>query len=402
VEHIYLGPDVMLERRITIDFTVPTDTHVVGATTFGRPLTYLPISVLRKWPPVMKFDLRDELDRPVPLFTTRQVARIDAAALTTLAERVSGRPLPTNLDRLVRTIALSPPRQARRAFNSAFNPRPGASHRAVRERLANDQRFADLAAHLVDASVVWAPIPAEPGRRRIIKLCYSIPAENQLDLLRTLFAQLRWTSVVFWFELPHIGDAASYHLHLEAQKFMEFTDARLLLPRRVAGMLPPAATHTQWNSEHAHLYATELRMRSAGLATIEMRVQRQGTVVGGWLATIAIAGLQWTFALQKDVILARDSIEAPVAVLILVPLVMVAFAARPTPRLHAQPVLLGFRALVNLAGLVSVAAAIAAVAAPKHAAGVAWWIAACVATAIAVATTVSVILPRGKSTGSTG
>jgi hypothetical protein len=398
VEHIYLGPDVMLERRVTIDFTVPPSAHVAGVNAAGEPVTYVPISVLRKWPPVMKFDLRDEIGQRLPLLTTHQVAQVDSAALVALAEKANGGPLPGVLERRVQQIARHRSAPALRALHRVLSPRKEGSDFEVRQRLGNNQRFVDLATHMVNASVVWVPVAAEGGRRRVIKLCYSIPAENQLDLLRTLFAQLGWASVVFWFELPHIGDAASYHLHLEAQRFMRFTDARLLLPRPMAGA-PPSATHTQWHNEHAHLHVAEMRMRSVGLATITMRVQRSGTVVGAWLATVGIALLQWAYALRADEIL-RHPLEAPALVLVTVPVILVAFVARPVPRLHAQPVLLGLRGLVNLSGVVSLAAAVAALASDSHSqTHTAWWITAIISTVIALAATLSVILPGGPPTG---
>src|SRR5213080_505470 len=70
VDSLAITEQLMIRWRISIDFTIPDARPF--ETSDGRKLYYLPVSILAKWPPVMRFDLRDEDDRPLPLLTRRK------------------------------------------------------------------------------------------------------------------------------------------------------------------------------------------------------------------------------------------------------------------------------------------------------------------------------------------
>jgi hypothetical protein len=103
----------IIRRTVTIDFTIPdalrpTDPKLDGATSDG--LFYVPLSVLRKWPPVLQLDLRNEQDEPIPLLTRSQNGIADKALLVALAQKVAGEEAlgETDIPEHLRTIAERP------------------------------------------------------------------------------------------------------------------------------------------------------------------------------------------------------------------------------------------------------------------------------------------------------
>src|SRR5205823_6557559 len=84
VESMTLGPDLLVRRRLSIDFTVPADLHEIRVGGGNEILSYLPLSVLRKWPPLWNLDIEDEWRRPLPLLTSIENGIVDAAALVEL------------------------------------------------------------------------------------------------------------------------------------------------------------------------------------------------------------------------------------------------------------------------------------------------------------------------------
>jgi hypothetical protein len=84
VERIRFVDHTMVHRHISIDFRVPAQGLARGG------VTYLPISVLRSWPPVLNFSLRDAAGQPLSLLSKQATNVLDERVLIDVAERAMG------------------------------------------------------------------------------------------------------------------------------------------------------------------------------------------------------------------------------------------------------------------------------------------------------------------------
>jgi hypothetical protein len=394
VEHIFIGPSILLERRMSIDFSVPEAAISRGAGAGHWPVTYLPLSVLQKRPPVMGLDLRDEHARPLPLLTTYQNKLADEAALKQLArDLVLGAELSHQLEVDLELIAGTDRRSAQVALTRVLRPPQQLGDYALRTQLAGDVRFREITSAMVSSAVLWVPIMNEPGRRRIIKYRYEIPADSYGA---GSTGQLGWEPWAEWFQLPHIGPGVSYHLHVRSKPSWEMVAAGLVIEEGGGPDLIPPGENTELAHEHAHLYVGEHSAMTEGYAWVAMRVQRTGELLGAWLASAGITALLVGFWVACPHIFAGepDRIVAAVSVLVIVPLVMVAYLARPMLRLHSQQAIAGVRALPSLAGALPIAAAIVGISSGEHATRTAWFWLAVAGLLITVLLTLSLLLPR--------
>ena len=90
-------------RHVSVDFTIPEKLIPVQPTAApGR--YYVPLSLVLKWPPLLRLDLRDALGNPVPFLTGEQNAVLDRSVLVALAENAVGAPLPNDIVRAIEAI----------------------------------------------------------------------------------------------------------------------------------------------------------------------------------------------------------------------------------------------------------------------------------------------------------
>ena len=224
------SPDELLVRReVSFDLTIPDGLLPTQERPGGVPTFYVPLSFIRKWPPIIGFDLHDAAGHALPFLTRAQNDVIDYALLIAAGDAVIGQgtavgELPAQLEELVRT----PRDAASKAFYAVVEPgQISGEAGALRRRLASDETFRILAYNLVSQTVLWAPVAGLPGERHIVKLGYDIRREFSLFFWRR--AAYGWTSFKADFELPHIGDAGSYHLDIATPSPLRVWDARLRL-----------------------------------------------------------------------------------------------------------------------------------------------------------------------------
>ena len=177
---------------------------------------------------------------------------------------------------------------------------------------------------MVDTTMLWIRVEAEVGERRIVKLAYDEPIRGKLAPIRRFFTSIGWASVVVDFEVPHIGDAGSYHLEIQAPEQMELTDARIVLsedpdpPSRLSesrgrlvelaaalerwiarlrdrppppGPLDDYRRHRQLLTKRAHLYLAGERQRAYATASVWLVPERQGTVTAAATLAFAVTGV---------------------------------------------------------------------------------------------------------------
>lgn len=328
VEKIEFLNASLARRHISVDFAVPT----IGLRdNYDDGEQYVPISILRSWPPVHRFDLRDEAGRPLPLLSRKTTQTLDAELLLGLAHEIFGsraRSLSSPISRIVEGEGAV----AARAFQVL---RSLVDDHAKRRGLPNRQRseFLALAAILRNSSLLWIRVDERErdGRdRRIVKLAYSEPVRRRLLWVSGFLASLWLRPLVVSFDAPHVGDTKTYHLEIEAPEGMEIVDARLdvwtdptppnkwvaRIQRRLAVSLDRLATwgaraasvpsiaperHIATMTQSCHMYVSSTHRRSFGLATVRFLPERRGTLTASVIVSALVTCTLIAFnQLQSD------------------------------------------------------------------------------------------------------
>jgi hypothetical protein len=423
--------DPIVRRRVSIDFTIPQGLAPAGPQpedqrpaaggqppkAAPRPYFYVPLSVLRKWPPVLQLDLRDEEDKAVPLLTRAQNGIADAALLRALALEVGGvEKLPAQLDELLEAIALRPGAAARAAVTELIPPDP-AGDDVLRAALRNDPAFLELAGGLVDNTLLWLRIAGRHGDRKIVKFAYDVARE--IDLRTFAPAAFGLEPLETRVDTPHIGTSGSYHLAVVSPPPLDITNSEITLSRRATPLHIPAGDvvarcsavdsrehdgplepttpddgrpphdlrlYTDALGRQARFYVAGDREGCFGELKIWIAVQRSGFLRGAAIATTLIAALLLAFALGLALGSAGKRPERLTPVLLLVPALLAYLVVRPDDHAVAREFLSGTRAVLLGTGLAPI------VCATSLAVGAgAWWVHA-VAWASAIATGVAAVV----------
>jgi hypothetical protein len=239
VERICHTERLMIRRKVSVDFSIPTVPEPL--TPFHQSenetipnVYFVPVALLRKWPPLMEFDLRDENGRPIPLLTTRKNREVDAAALVGLSPEGDERSCLTSL---LENVAKGDELAARHSLEAV-----GTFLDARWESLPSDQQRAWLrtlrvAGSLVSNSILWVRVEAKPGDRQLIKFAFIDPAPQELVLRRRVLSAFSWAPRRAQYLLPNLGERGSYHLEIEAPPDLAIYRAKLELSE-----LPPLET----------------------------------------------------------------------------------------------------------------------------------------------------------------
>jgi hypothetical protein len=117
------------------------------------------------------------------------------------------------------------------------------------------ERLLDLAALLVDATLLWYPVGAgEAGARTICKLKYLIRIIENESFGRRALRSLSWRFPAEWIPLFHIGADANFHLDIEAPSVLRMTSLQtnyLWLTEEVIGS-DAAGEETETKAEGEH------------------------------------------------------------------------------------------------------------------------------------------------------
>lgn len=395
VESLEIGPDLLVERHLSIDFTVPSRTYEAARGKDGRSVAYLPLSFVRKLPPLFRLDLIDEEGRPLPLLTRVQNAIADEAVLMALASKILGG-LPTDaIADHIREIAAGDSDEAKKAFLAIVQPETAlqmeANERVARQALARDAAFVYVASHLVPSTLLWVPIRCEPKRRRIIKMDYALLTPNRLNRWRTILAQFGGPQV-YWIETPHVGTAASYHLNVSTAPYLMILGTGV----ETHPSAPVDAPHdVQIERNVAHVYLRPAaRLNTLTLTWVSLRVERQGFLTSAFFACASIAAMLGLFWHSSTSMLEPAHLEPTVTILLVVPAVLGALLARPSYVLLRHRLVLGLRGLVAVVGALAVVAAVSAVAWDERTAASIWLACALITGAIAIVEMLAVVFPR--------
>ena len=440
----------MIRRDISVDFSIPPDYPSYRPGPDGRETYFVPVHLLRKWPPVIRLDLRDRADRAIPLLTSSKNRQVDAAALLGIA------PAGPILDAVradLKMVATSGPKEA---WDALQRVGAGVFRQADDLTLGGRQRWMQLflvGSVLGRNSLVWAQVDAYPRERQLVKIRFEYPFDSGFDLARRFFVAMSWAPQRARVLVPNIGDGTSYHLQFEPPPGTVVHRARLRLNdprmraqappgrpsvvtrlsfsrtyawrlantirRRVRSLAEPLEGNDQyrpserfewerppspgepyaWATRHrAYLYVSGPRDHY-GAAEIDMAPEKAGLLSGAVAMAVAIAALLTFLAVGASTIVAN--VAPAVTTLLFAPALLGYLVARPVGE-HAirRSQVAGVRVTLMLIGALPVLAALALLAAgdtPNPDVVRPWWVASAIASwVLALVLVSSALLPLIK------
>jgi hypothetical protein len=478
VESIQFESDMTVRRRVSVDFRLRTWLPEPILTWNGQRVHYIPIALLNK-EPLLSFDLNDETGRAVPLLTRKKNAAIAAASLVAMAQlsvwtrlgiavgfdelaKDGSRPpnprrirLPREIEDTLVRIAYLPyeAKKGAKEFLTEFLAADLSSQTPLSEwkwkrveeddgetyweyddgsqwryELARDRKMRTLLGDLAELWMVAIPVVHEPGRRRIIKFCYSehrlepqlrlttrikgkadrmgagsllgrledslegLPradddtsgwdrrddsthSPHALSLWTKISQALGWQGHLVKFDVPAVGKGGSYHLDLTAPEGTQIRQATLgaasgdtildsQMLRGARGLL------------NAHLYVGNLPSGVQGEASVTLK-PRTTTIVRS-LALLAIASLvmlamaRWKLGALTDRKHGTSGSVAPI--FLLFPGLGAALVARGAEHSMTTSMLFGLRLLaVGVAVAPLTGASLLAIARRWPHLGLVWW-----------------------------
>lgn len=419
--------------RLSIDFRIPK--NLPGAETLAGETYFLPLTVLERRTSLAYFDLRDEDNASIPMLTRQENARLTGGILIAAARRALQGEDDLELDpALVAYLATIPtkPRPEGRVFvRAVLNPSNTLLYpdEEVAKVLLRDAEFRDLLGLCAVCSFIHVPVTALAGKRKIVKISVLSPwgSDSQVEregrwwdrARRRAATWIGWRAEARYLFMPHIGNAESFHLQLEAPPRVEFTEAGTRISRPAdlvrkdalaAPELPkPAPEEVNDDrgyqqfvpgiSKRKHLYVEISHSHRTGVGWVRFRVIRYGfrraAMLVAWLTTLLLA----LFALRADYVLGEAQTAA--ALLLLVPALIAGFLIGPEEHPMTRHLLRGPRAMTAAVGLLALIATAAMLTLPEPGAEAApcglvwvWGVEAIGAGLLALVLTMGMFLPK--------
>jgi hypothetical protein len=402
VERVTYTDRELLKWHFSVDFTinegfVPFVKHV------GLPDEYyVPVALLRKWPPLMNLDVRDEGGCPIPLLTAAKNRAVDAAALAGLVPPdASGK----GLEALFKEIAHAA--SVKEADLSLA--RLAAKVKQMLPSLSQDEaddwlRIVVLATNFAWNSLLWVRVRSVPRQRQLVKVGFEAAAPAPGPLRRRLRSTLGVGGEWIRLDLHNLGERGSYHLEFVPPPGTDVLEARLHVrdPLSVSkkpkwyelkrqrerrkerrsrrekysgpatkrrfrrslrsvpeqDALPGARTaYTRNLVSRAHLYVAESSGQS-GRAHILIAPTRREFLTGALYASVLTTALLW-FSWGFAPALVEEHHEAPtVTALLLLPVLLSYLFTQPIPSPVARRMIAGVRILTRTVTLLPVIAAL--------------------------------------------
>lgn len=368
-------------RHVSVDFTIPADLKPVaeegdddGAFSLNR--FYVPVSLVRRWPPLPRLDLRDGQGDPIPFLTGRQNTVLDSVALRAIALDITKGEVSNDLlSRIGEIVSLASPADRTEAFRNVSKPpdesaqtNAAKAHRA----LCDDPVFRALSQALIKHTLLWLRVEGKPEDREIVKFSYDVPlSPNGFDDRRPSFGL---GPFVFEFEVPHLGTTSSYHCNVVAPPPLEVVRAELALyepspeddkPGQFANQVrhdvdsvrprPPdgkLALFAGIAESQAKFYASGDRTGLGGKLWVAVLIQSQGLLGGALAASVTSLAILISFtALLPDTVAMP---EAAVAVLLVSPAVLGYLLVKPSESALVGGFLIALRRVIILSGALPV------------------------------------------------
>jgi hypothetical protein len=373
-------PDQLVYRRhISIDFSIPPGLRSIDDTKPGhRPYRfYVPLSALRKWPPLNRLDLRGEDGHPIPFLTGRQNQLLDAATLLQMAEETLARKdlvLSEAEARQIVRIAQARGATAQAAFNAVCPPESDNPVTEVADALRSDKAFLALAQLLRLNTLLWLRTEGEEDDREIVKFAYELAFDSRRSL-RGSFALGGYTSA---FDTPHAGSVGSYHLTIAFPPPLTAVDSELVLydaavPVPVGEQInqatikhkatPASPIDDPYNAfrvqpevraSQAKFYVSGDRLGSTGRVFVVVQPAIAPFLAASAFGVALLAGILVTFGEVSTQV--AEYREATVATLLVAP-ALLAYVLRPAGHVLVAGLLAGIRVVALLGGVWPIAGA---------------------------------------------
>jgi hypothetical protein len=412
VDSVAYRERLIVRRSISVDFTIPEAFPQFAPLGSGEALYYMPIALLRKWPPLPRFDLRTEGSRPIPLLTSTRNRHVDACVL--LAVPPDG----ALKDRLRDEIARVPLSSARRSRQALDRLGPEVVRNADYFSAGERRAWLDtllLAADLVRNTILWVRVRAFPEQRLVIKLAFDEPVGLRENFGRAIVRSLGWVPYRYNLAIPHLGDGGSFHAQFEPPPGIEIQTISFwvrhawdpepsdlgrfgrrtgealvrgvrgklsaIFPRMQAADLShgedaPIGEPSYWNARQlGHLYLSGGRRKHLGYAKFDCAVENRAFPTSALLAALAIAILLTVAACNASTIDGVHQFAPSVTVFLLVPGLLGYVVARSAEHPLVTAHLIGVRRLAVVAGALPLIAAVRMLlAGPDNSSAVqCWW-----------------------------
>lgn len=379
-----LPEEPVYRRHVSIDFSVPYGLTPADVGSDSRPPRfYVPLSVVQKWPPLHRLDLRSESGTPIPFLTAKQNKLLDASALVELAVILAGeagKQLKVHEKQRIANIPLSARNEAEAAYRDVCAPAsekaPGTVSPAL-EVLRGSRKFVGLAQTMCSNTILWLRTEGQTDDRNIVKFSYDVAWDSKLGFFDP--ASFGLAPFVFEFATPHAGSSGSYHLNMGAPAPLRAVDSELILaegasddlnvaidPSTVRHVVTPGhpvplqadgfEAFTEVRARHAKFYLSGERAGLAGRVYVQVRLDVEGLLRGAAFAAAFVAATLIAFGIMAGTV--EQNREAAVAILLVAPAVLSYLFVRPSEHVLVGGFLAGIRRLIVLAGVWPVAAAV--------------------------------------------
>lgn len=351
--------------RLSVDFTVPS--RFEG--------DWVPITVLPKWPPLFRIDLRDAAGEPIPLLTSRQNGDADLGLMRALAKAVdpsmwSCRRFANAIENLTR----GPDTHLEEHFAIVRDEVLARFESASGDDRALADRLVDLAYALTESTLLWVPTERfRGGKRHVVKIAYTREVSDLISPLKRALRSMGWAYPPEVMYLRHAGADTNFHVEIEAPSPLVVRDLKSYFLRSTShkrlraseadapAIDPDLKVYEALAGQLGHMYVSGRRpMTYMLLATIAPA--RNAFITAAALASLLIAVALTLGYFGIEELANNANREGAIALLALVPALIAYVIARPSDppmvrRYHlGVQVLLGISAAVpvTLAGMVLV------------------------------------------------
>lgn len=368
-------------RHVSVDFTIP-ELSPVPHGSGGGARYYVPLSFIRKWPPLLRLDLRNGRDEPIPFLTGAQNAALDKAVLTALAEEATTEKLDDDeIHKAIKDLITERDDAAAEGLRVLLPPLASEDQvdnlDRIRQELRADPLFVAVAGGLRDSTFLWLRVEGEPGDREIVKFSYDIPMDVNIG---------SWSAASFGFRpfladfgSPHIGSSSSYHLTISIPSPLEVVDTEVRLVKRqspdqqavdygeiVASCAASSSRvdsgdltiYTEPVGGQGRFYVTGERSGCTGEAHVAL-IADKGLARNSWFAATMIAALLTTYSLRLGSVLELN--EAAVTLALVAPALLAYLLVRPAQHEFVRSFTTGIRRLLAISGLLPMLGAAAIV-----------------------------------------
>jgi hypothetical protein len=304
-----------VRRRVSIDFTVPETAPVVvlGDTSYR----VLPLTIMRR-KSLVNFDLRDEVDRSVPLLGLRQNQAITLALAEAWACTVArvDQP-PVEVREFLAAIVSGTQETMMTAYHDVrARAQEGETQDAVVD-LFRCRLFSRLLERLTEDFVMFALVPDEQPSRRVFKFRYDEPLSRRYREpkspdngfsgtpppvrwwnLQPVLVALGWRPARIRFPTPAAENAYSYHFEVHAPEGTEIVSAQILAGRpggdETGASRRPSVDYVTGRFSSIDLHVVDVERGSISRAQVDLRVALDSwLVLAVGTALLTVGALCW-------------------------------------------------------------------------------------------------------------